>query len=678
MKFSWRSNWLPGFRVAVFGFLLSSGFELRAGLILDELFAYGNGPLVTVSAGVWNTHSGTSGQMDVVAGRAQLDAPQNEDVNTLLAGQPYPATTNTILYASFTVNFSTLPAPSGEYFAHFKDATAANFRAKVFGLTGGAGAGQFRIGIANASNGPAAVVPAELNLHTDYRIYVRYVISNATAWLWLNPDSEASASASATDAAAPRTVTSFALRQSTGIGVLQLDDLRVGTSFADVYVAPPLLPPTIIQQPVNTLAVEDGMATFTVTATGTEPLGYQWRFNENALPGATNATLTLTNVALEQAGNYSVIVSNAVGVTNSASAVLTVVGPSSSGLLTLVHYNVKGLFATNWSTNAPQVQAIARQLRYLAPDIITFNEIPNGSRHEMTNWMIAFFPGHSLAVSPGTDDTLRSGVISRFPVARSQSWLDDASLTNFGYHGTFTRDLFEAEITVPGATEPLHVFTTHLKSGSDADSQDRRAAEVGAVSNLFAAIFIPTNGHRPYVLTGDLNEDIDIPMNRSNQPIQHLTSTATGLKLVTPVNPFTLSRFTHSIQGSLDARFDYALPAGVLAVNIAGSEVFRTDVLPSPPPPLLASDSVTASDHLPVVMVFNYPDPTLQVTLTVSNQTATLNWPALVGRSFQIETSTNFLNWTVAESNIVSLNSQVSWSIPTGAEVGYFRVVRVP
>jgi len=47
------------------------------------------------------------------------------------------------------------------------------------------------------------------------------------------------------------------------------------------------------------------------------------------------------------------------------------------------------------------VQAIARQLQYLNPDIITLNEIPNGLRYQMTNWMTAFFQGYNLAISPG-------------------------------------------------------------------------------------------------------------------------------------------------------------------------------------------------------------------------------------------------------------------------------------
>ena len=266
----------------------------------------------------------------------------------------------------------------------------------------------------------------------------------------------------------------------------------------------------------------------------------------------------------------------------------------------------------------------------------------------MTNWMTAFFPTYTLAVSPGTDDTIRSGVISRFPITRSQSWLDGGSLTNFGYNGRFTRDLFEAEIAVPGAMETVHVFTTHLKSGDDVDSQNRRAAECSAISNFFTAIFLPTNSSRPYVLTGDLNEDIAISMSQNNHPIQRLTTPATGLQLTTPVNPFTLSRFTHSIQGSMDARFDYVLPAGVLGANTVASQVFRTDVLPEPPPPLLATDSVTASDHLPVQMIFNYPDPPLKVTVVASNQFLVLTWPALLGRKFNVEGSANLTAWSVS------------------------------
>ena len=85
------------------------------------------------------------------------------------------------------------------------------------------------------------------------------------------------------------------------------------------------LPPTILVQPTNQTVFVNGTATFGVTATGSLPLSYQWNFNGTNLNWATNSSLTLTNVQLNQAGNYAVQVVNAFGSTNSTDAVLTVV-----------------------------------------------------------------------------------------------------------------------------------------------------------------------------------------------------------------------------------------------------------------------------------------------------------------------------------------------------------------
>jgi hypothetical protein len=56
-------------------------------------------------------------------------------------------------------------------------------------------------------------------------------------------------------------------------------------------------------------------------------VNYQWRFNNANITGATNATLTLTDVQTNESGSYSVIVSDLAGSTNSSNAVLTVVSP---------------------------------------------------------------------------------------------------------------------------------------------------------------------------------------------------------------------------------------------------------------------------------------------------------------------------------------------------------------
>ncbi len=69
--------------------------------------------------------------------------------------------------------------------------------------------------------------------------------------------------------------------------------------------------------------------TFSVAATGTLPLSYQWYFNTTNIPGATNYSLTLTNVQPGQAGPYTVLVSNGGNPALSQAANLTVMPPPS-------------------------------------------------------------------------------------------------------------------------------------------------------------------------------------------------------------------------------------------------------------------------------------------------------------------------------------------------------------
>ena len=88
------------------------------------------------------------------------------------------------------------------------------------------------------------------------------------------------------------------------------------------------VPPILTTQPANQTNFVGQTASFSVTASGTAPLCYQWRFNATNLVGATNAVLTLPNVQLSQAGNYSVLVTNAYGATDSMTAALTVDSPS--------------------------------------------------------------------------------------------------------------------------------------------------------------------------------------------------------------------------------------------------------------------------------------------------------------------------------------------------------------
>jgi hypothetical protein len=92
----------------------------------------------------------------------------------------------------------------------------------------------------------------------------------------------------------------------------------------------PVVAPKITTQP-KALSVKKGAkATFTVKASGTAPLTYQWMFNKKSLKngggisGATTVTLTISKAATSNGGAYTVKVTNKAGSVTSASVKLTV------------------------------------------------------------------------------------------------------------------------------------------------------------------------------------------------------------------------------------------------------------------------------------------------------------------------------------------------------------------
>ncbi len=82
--------------------------------------------------------------------------------------------------------------------------------------------------------------------------------------------------------------------------------------------------PSFTTQPQSQTAAPGGSVTFTAAASGNPAPTYQWRKDGNAISGATNASLALTNVQAGDAGTYTVVATNSAGTATSDGAVLTV------------------------------------------------------------------------------------------------------------------------------------------------------------------------------------------------------------------------------------------------------------------------------------------------------------------------------------------------------------------
>ncbi len=94
-----------------------------------------------------------------------------------------------------------------------------------------------------------------------------------------------------------------------------------------VYVPPPPSGPSIATQPQSQTIDQGNSATFSVVASGTPLLFYQWRFNGSNIGGATASSFTRNNVQSTNAGSYSVLITNGVSAVTSSPAVLSVIVP---------------------------------------------------------------------------------------------------------------------------------------------------------------------------------------------------------------------------------------------------------------------------------------------------------------------------------------------------------------
>lgn len=97
---------------------------------------------------------------------------------------------------------------------------------------------------------------------------------------------------------------------------------RAGRLFKVVFSGG--LAASIVDEPDDQIISSGGTAAFSVTATGSPPLSYQWRKNGVPISGANSSSYTISNAQLSHEGSYSVVVSNAFGSDISVNALLDI------------------------------------------------------------------------------------------------------------------------------------------------------------------------------------------------------------------------------------------------------------------------------------------------------------------------------------------------------------------
>lgn len=118
-------------------------------------------------------------------------------------------------------------------------------------------------------------------------------------------------------------------------------------------------PPSIAQDPVAATRYAGGPFSFTVRATGSYPLSYQWTKNGNDLPGATASALAFAALQTSDAGTYAVRVTNPAGNATSASATLNIVPLPTTGYKAVIMADAPAAYFplddTNYTTTANEL-----------------------------------------------------------------------------------------------------------------------------------------------------------------------------------------------------------------------------------------------------------------------------------------------------------------------------------
>ena len=277
---------------------------------LRDGFDYADGSLVTVSGGLWKTHSGTTGEIQVTQSRIYLDQAKSEDVNRLLESV---IKTDKIVYASMNVEFSVLPkGKDGSFFAHFKD-KGSNFRGRVFACTNGVPNGKIKLGVSSGTSTASVFHSKLISLNEKHQIVIKYNSQNCETRLWIDPVDESDEFISSEDIASAVDIYSFAFRQNSGIGGLYIDDLIVAGTFEEVvHVQGTESPPVFVLEPQDCEVFEGMQIKLSALVSGAQPLYYNW-YSETGLVAAATDILKYEKASRDLTGNYYLIVSNYYG-----------------------------------------------------------------------------------------------------------------------------------------------------------------------------------------------------------------------------------------------------------------------------------------------------------------------------------------------------------------------------
>jgi invasion protein IalB len=364
----------------------------------------------------------------------------------------------------------------------------------------------------------------------------------------------------------------------------------VTSAAATLTVTTAAVAPTITTQPANQTVTAGQTTTFTVVATGTAPLSYQWQKNGVNIAGATSASYTTPVTTTADSGaSFAVVVSNTAGTVTSSAATLTVnpapapaiqVSPTSINFgNAVVGINLsQALIIKNTGTATLSISQLTATGS--AFSVSGFSLPLNVSAGQQTTITVAFLP---TAVAPASGNV---SIASNAPTSPTS-----VGLTGTGIAATFTlginpTSLSFGNVTTGTSSAPQNVAITNTGNSNVTISQ----------INLSVAGYSMTGGSAPVTLTPSQNLTLSVQFSPTaavtvNGSIS-IVSNATGSPAMVSLSGTGVAPVQHSV----------ALTWSASTSTVSGYNVYRSTVGGGPYTKINSS----------LVAVLNYTDLTVQ------------------------------------------------------------------
>jgi endonuclease/exonuclease/phosphatase family metal-dependent hydrolase len=324
-------------------------------------------------------------------------------------------------------------------------------------------------------------------------------------------------------------------------------------------------PPAITTQPQSQSVLAGQTATFSVTATGTPPLSYQWFFSGTNIAGATTNPFTLANVQLTNAGNYSVVVTNIAGSATSSVASLTVLFTNPAVFAQWNFNSITPDGNTTTGTTTPSIGTGTAAL--VSGTTATFATgdtalDPAGST-DNSGWNTTTYPAQ------GTGNKIRGVQFTVSTAGRQNiviSWSSQSSPTGSKYgrfqYSTNGIDFVDFPTAFTNGTS-FTVKTNNLAAISGVNNNTNFAFRFvsefeSTATNTTNANYVPANSGSTYAGTGTMRYDMVTVSGAS-----YIVATAAVLTSVA----FTNDQFAFTISGSVGASYIVQTSTNLAATN---------------------------------------------------------------------------------------------------------------